>query len=73
LNWKLTKKLKESLSSVLPITVIVLILNFTIVKMSWGMLGLFLIGSILLVFGMGVFTLGADIAMMPRGRRSVRN
>ncbi|MBD5559186.1 MAG: DUF1538 domain-containing protein [Clostridia bacterium] len=35
--------------------------------MSWGMLGLFLGGALLLIVGMAFFTLGADMSMMPMG------
>lgn len=65
----LKTKILESLSSVLPIVVIVLILNFTIVPIPIYTMGLFLLGAILLILGMGLFTLGADIAMMPMGER----
>lgn len=63
----LSDKLKEALASVLPITGIVLLLNWTVAPMSWGMLGLFLVGAALLIVGMAFFTLGADMAMMPIG------
>ena len=63
----LIDKFKEAAKSLLPITVIVLILNFTITPMPFAVRGLFLIGSLLLVIGMGFFTLGADLAMMPIG------
>lgn len=69
MNRNLLEKIKESLSSVLPITAVVLILNFTITPMSAGMMSLFLTGSIFLILGMGLFTLGADVAMMPMGER----
>lgn len=55
------------MSSVLPITLIVVALNLTIAPMSLATLGLFLIGAILLIAGMALFTLGADVAMMPMG------
>ena len=64
---KLILKVRESLSSVLPITLIVLLLAFTIAPMEVGVLGLFLMGAVTLIFGMGLFTLGADMAMMPMG------
>jgi len=67
LNQNLAEKIKESLQSVLPITAIVLILHFTIAPMPLGTLALFLVGAILLIVGMGLFTLGADVAMMPMG------
>ncbi len=64
---KLALKVRESLSSVLPITGIVLLLTFTIAPISVGVMGLFLVGAVMLIFGMGLFTLGADMAMMPMG------
>ncbi|MDR3295488.1 MAG: DUF1538 domain-containing protein [Clostridiales Family XIII bacterium] len=67
LQKKLFYKTKESLSSVLPITLIVLMLNFTVTPMPFSIRGLFLIGSFLLIIGMGLFTLGADMAMLPMG------
>lgn len=60
-------KVRESLASVLPITIIVMVLAFTISPMEVGTLGLFLIGAVMLIVGMGLFTLGADMAMMPMG------
>ncbi len=69
MNKKLILKTKESLSSVLPITIIVLVLNFTITPMPFVIRGLFLLGAFLLILGMGLFTLGADFAMMPMGEQ----
>ena len=63
----LLDKFWEAAKSLLPITAIVLILNFTITPMPFAVRGLFLVGSLLLVLGMGFFTLGADLAMMPIG------
>lgn len=60
-------KLKEALLSVVPITMIVLLLHFFISPIPSGTFALFLIGVIMLILGMGFFTLGADIAMMPMG------
>ncbi len=66
---KLFFRTKEAFSSVLPITIIVLSLNFTIAPMPFGVRSLFLTGAILLVLGMGLFTLGAEMAMMPMGEQ----
>ena len=64
----LKAKTLESLSSVLPITAIVLALSFTLAPdMPAGTLMMFLLGAILLIVGMGFFSLGADMAMMPMG------
>lgn len=64
---KLKEKISEALSAVLPITVIVLLLSFTLAPMPIGTLMLFILGAALLIVGMGFFTLGADVAMMPMG------
>ena len=64
----LKAKTLESLSSVLPITALVLLLSFTLAPdMPVGTLMMFLLGAILLIVGMGLFSLGADMAMMPMG------
>lgn len=68
MNEKLKEKIRESLSSVLPITVIVLILSITLVPLEVGTLMLFLTGAFLLIIGMGFFQLGAEMAMMPLGQ-----
>ncbi len=70
---QLKEKIKESLSSVLPITVIVLLLSFTVTPLSSGTMVLFLLGAILLIVGMGLFSLGADLAMMPMGNEAGRS
>ena len=64
---KLKEKISESLSSVLPITVIVLVLSFTLTPMPNGTMLLFLLGAAMLILGMGFFSLGADMAMVPIG------
>lgn len=63
----LKEKIGESLSSVLPITLIVLLLSFTLAPMPIGTLMLFILGAALLIVGMGFFSMGADMAMMPMG------
>lgn len=68
----LKEKIKESLSSVLPITVIVLLLSFTVTPLSSGTMVLFLLGAVLLVMGMGFFSMGADLSMMPMGNETGR-
>ena len=68
MNEKLKEKIRESLSSVLPITIIVLILSMTLVPMEISTLVLFLTGGVLLIVGMGFFQLGAEMAMTPLGQ-----
>ncbi len=66
---QLQEKLKESLSAVLPILGIVLLLSFTIAPLSASTLLCFLLGALLLVAGMVLFNLGADLSMTPMGNR----
>ena len=68
MNEKLREKIRESLSSVLPITVIVLLLSMTLVPLEIGNLALFMTGAILLIVGMGLFQLGAEMSMTPLGQ-----
>ena len=61
-------KIKEALVSVLPVTLIVILLNFTpIVNFSGKEILVFSISSLLLILGIGLFNLGADLAMTPMG------
>lgn len=69
MNRKLLEKIKESLSSVLPVTGLVVLIHLLLCPLPAGTFWLFLIGAAMLVLGMGLFTLGADIAMMPMGER----
>lgn len=68
MNEKLKEKTNEALSSVLPITIIVLLLSMTLVPMQTGTISLFLTGAVLLIVGMGFFQLGAEISMTPLGQ-----
>lgn len=64
----LFSKLKESLISVLPVTVIVLIISFTpLVNLTKTETVAFVVSAVLLIFGIGLFNLGADLAMTPMG------
>lgn len=62
------KKIKEAMTSVLPVTAIVFILNLTpLVDLSAKELTVFLISALFLIIGIGMFSLGADLAMTPMG------
>ena len=63
----LKEKIRESLFSVLPITVIVFLLCFSIAPIPNSMLLAFLLGAVLLILGMGLFTLGTETAMSSMG------
>ncbi|NLO47199.1 MAG: DUF1538 domain-containing protein [Clostridiales bacterium] len=63
----LKDKLKEVLASVLPITVIVLVLHFTLCPLESAMLYAFLVGSALVIIGLTVFLFGIDQGLEPIG------
>ena len=67
-NTILGPKISESLSAVLPVTGIVLLLLATIAPVTSELLLAFLIGAVMLILGMGLFTLGAETAMTPMGQ-----
>lgn len=66
-NTNLSEKISEALSSVLPVTGVVLLMLITLVPVGAEMLVAFLVGAVMLVVGMGLFNLGAETAMTPMG------
>ena len=63
------EKMIESLKSVLPIALIVLLVSVAFTPLSVSTVVLFVIGVFALVVGMGLFNIGADIAMLPIGNK----
>lgn len=63
----LIQKFKEVLYSVLPITIIVLVLNFTLTPMEAELIIRFIISSVLVIFGLTLFLVGVDISIIPIG------
>lgn len=63
----LIKVIKESVQSVLPIFAIVLLLSVSVAPLQSGVLVMFLFGTLLLIVGMGFFTIGSGISMEPLG------
>ena len=62
-------KLWEALVSVLPVAGLVLIVSFTpLAPLTWLERAVFTVSALLLVAGIGLFNLGADLAMTPMGR-----
>ena len=65
---ELKAKIMEALLSALPITVIVYVMSLTpLFDFSTTELITFTVGAVLLVLGIGLFSLGADLAMTPMG------
>ena len=64
----LFKKIKEALVSVLPVAAIVCLLNLTpLVHFTGKEIGVFLVSAVFLILGIGLFSMGADMAMTPMG------
>ena len=64
----LLKKLGEALVSVLPVAAIVCLLNLTpLVSFSGLEMVVFLVSAVFLILGIGLFSMGADMAMSPMG------
>jgi len=65
---ELREKIKEALISALPVTAIVYVLAMTpLVDLSATELITFTVGAVLLILGIGLFSMGADLAMTPMG------
>ena len=60
-------KLKEVLQSVLPITILVIILHFTIAPLPGIEFSRFLFGALLIIMGLAVFLFGVDIGIASIG------
>jgi len=65
---ELVKKLKDVLSSVLPIVVVVVICHFFITPLPAGYFGNFLLGSLYVIIGLTLFLLGVDVSIVPVGQ-----
>ena len=61
------EKMRESIASVLPITLIVAALCLFLIPVSSGLMLSFLIGSVMIILGMGLFTVGSDLSMTQIG------
>lgn len=57
------EKIKEALRSAMPIALIILFLSFTICPLPNDIFIAFVIGTFLLVVGLGLFSLGAEMSM----------
>ena len=65
---ELWEKIKEALTSALPVTAIVYLMALTpLFELSKTELITFTVGAVMLILGIGLFSLGADLAMTPMG------
>lgn len=67
LLYLILEKLKEVILSVLPITIIVLILHFTFTPIEPNVLYRFLLGALLIILGLSIFLFGVDIGVTQIG------
>ncbi|MFC4401576.1 DUF1538 domain-containing protein [Gracilibacillus xinjiangensis] len=58
----------EVILAVMPITIIVLIVNFALTSLDISLILRFLIGAVFIIFGLAVFLLGVDIGITPIGK-----
>ena len=65
----LLEKLKESAISVIPVMAVVVLLHLSMAPLG-DRLGEFLVGGVLLIFGLSIFLLGADIGVLPVGQQA---
>lgn len=63
----LLNKFKEVSFSVLPITLLVLIMHWFLVPLDSDVLARFLIGAVLVILGLGIFLFGAELGIVPIG------
>lgn len=66
---ELAEKIRESAVSVLPILILVGLLCLFLTPMQPQLLLAFLIGALMLILGMGLFSLGAEQSMTPIGTK----
>lgn len=63
----LVQKMKEVTISVLPITLIVVLLHFTLAPLAPMVFGRFLLGAAFIILGLSIFLLGVDLGVSPIG------
>lgn len=60
-------KLQETFFSIIPITVMVIILHFTLTPMEGNVMIRFVIGSVFMIIGLAIFLIGVDVGITPIG------
>lgn len=65
----LTEKIREAAASVLPLVVLVTLLCFGFLPVETDVMLSFLVGTLFVVLGIGLFSLGADASMIPIGTK----
>lgn len=61
------EKFKEVLATVLPISLLVVVLNFTVVPLEADVFTRFLLGALFILLGLTIFLIGVDLGITPMG------
>ncbi len=61
------EKFKEVLATVLPISLLVVVLNFTVVPLEADVFIRFLLGALFILLGLTIFLIGVDLGITPMG------
>lgn len=69
MNNEIFEKFSESCKSVIPISLLVLILSLSVAPLSLMNIALFCISSLLVIIGLTLFSMGAELSMMQIGER----
>ena len=65
----IAEKFGEAASSVMPILLIVIVLSFTVSPIRTDLMLNFLVGTVFLMLGISLFSLGAETSMTPIGSK----
>jgi hypothetical protein len=69
LSLEFVEKIKESAVSVVPVMALVILLHLTITPLDSGSVVNFLVGGVLLILGLAVFLVGAELGMVAFGQK----
>ena len=63
----LKQKLSETALAIVPVVIIIIALHVTIAPISVTTLVSFIAGAVVVIFGLGIFLAGVDLAIVPSG------
>ena len=64
-----SEKVREAAASILPIVALVVLLSLSVLPLPTGLMLSFLVGALLTIVGIGLFSLGAELSMTPIGNK----
>lgn len=63
----LKSKVMEVLKAILPLVIVIIVMQFTLIKMPIPLFIQFLVGTVFVITGMILFLLGIDVGILPMG------